>query len=70
MKNQSEVARILAQITAEYEAASRGFEGLAQGTARHDFINHKMGMMQDRIDDLAVMIGKQQAMKLVIDQLQ
>jgi hypothetical protein len=69
MQNQSEVARILSQITAEYEAAQRGLEGFAEGTARHDFINHKMGAMQTGIDDLAAMIGKQQAMEMIKDTL-
>jgi hypothetical protein len=36
---QSEVARLLGQIEQEYQASKRGLEGLASGTARHDFIS-------------------------------
>src|SRR5437016_2687889 len=38
----SEVARLRQLITAEYEAAARGLTGLAQGTARHAFIDARM----------------------------
>ena len=40
--HQSEVARLLSKITAEYEAAQRGLSGLAYGTSQHDFITARM----------------------------
>jgi hypothetical protein len=36
--HESEVARLLAQIDAEYEAAERGLTGLALGTTQHAFV--------------------------------
>jgi hypothetical protein len=60
----SEVARILLQITAEYDAASRGLEGFAQGNARHDFITHRMESMSVLCTELHTLIGND-AMQLV-----
>jgi hypothetical protein len=51
----------------EYEAASLGLHGLAAGTAQQEIINAKMerwGMMQER---LAPLIGKDAAIKVVIE---
>jgi hypothetical protein len=69
MENQSEVARILAQIEAEYEAAQWGLTGLAEGTSRHDFITSKMENMMLLHGDLGAIVGKQEAMKLISDHL-
>ncbi len=64
-KNQSEVARLLQQISEEYEAATRGLSGLASGTARHDFITKKMENMGQNFEDLAEAVGsKQEAMAI------
>ncbi len=41
----SEVARLLAQIREEYEAAERGLSGLTQGTSKHEFVTKKMENM-------------------------
>ena len=41
----SEVARLRAQIEAEYQAAQQGLTGLAAGAARHAFITAKMERM-------------------------
>jgi hypothetical protein len=52
---QSEVARILAQIDAEYQAARNGLSGLAQGNTRHSFITARMenmGKLQEALEEL------------------
>lgn len=41
IEQRSEVASLLAQISAEYQAAQRGLSGLSSGGARHDFISAK-----------------------------
>lgn len=51
----SEVARLLTQIAAEYEAAQRGLSGIAEGTARHAFISasyERMGELGDKIEEM------------------
>jgi hypothetical protein len=55
--SESEVARLLTQITAEYEAAQRGLEGLALGNARHDFITRRMERMGTLHRDLHDLVG-------------
>ena len=68
-ENQSEVARLMEQITKEYEAATRGFRGLAQGTARHDFINARqenIGVCHEALQEL---VGENEAIKLVAQAL-
>lgn len=67
--NNSEVARILQQIQAEYEAAERGLHGFAPGTARHDFINVRMENMGRCQLELAQIVGEETAGKLVAEQL-
>ena len=41
----SEVARLLAQISAEYEAAQRGMGDFAYGASKHEFITARMEHM-------------------------
>ena len=65
----SEVARLLAQISAEYEAAERGFRGLALGTARHDFITARMECICQLHTELRALVGND-AMTLVTQQLE
>jgi hypothetical protein len=47
-KNQSEIARLRAQIQAESESAYQGLHGLSQGSAKHEFITARM----ERIGEL------------------
>ncbi len=61
--NQSEVARILEQISLEYEAAQRGLYGFAYGAAKHEFITARMENMgnlhsklQDIVGDSAIVL--------------
>ncbi len=44
-EQRSEVAKLLSQISAEYEAAQRGLTGLAHGTSQHEFITARMEHM-------------------------
>jgi hypothetical protein len=60
-EQRSEVARLLSQISAEYEAAQRGLTGLAQGTSQHEFITARMenmgqlhGQLQSLVGDIAI----------------
>jgi hypothetical protein len=69
VENKSEVARILAQIRDEYEAARQGLSGLSQGTPQHVFITTKMehiGALHEQLQGLA---GKTIAIQLIADVL-
>jgi hypothetical protein len=66
MSSQSEVARIKAQIVAEYEAGKRGLEGLAE-TARHDFIRQKTENMSRCHTQLVALVGKAQANQFLVE---
>jgi hypothetical protein len=57
-ENQSEVARLLAQIGMEYEAAQRGLTGLAAGTASHEFITSKLERIGDLHCSLQALVGE------------
>jgi hypothetical protein len=57
-ESKSEVARLMRQITLEYEAAQRGLFGIAEGTAQHDFINRKMSRIAECHDQLCQIKGK------------
>jgi hypothetical protein len=65
--NNSEVARLVAQICTEYEAAQRGMYGLREGTARHQFINAKMERIGTLKNELAEHIGDAaEAMSIIV----
>lgn len=64
----SEVSHILAQIRQEYEAAQRGFTGLAYGTSQHAFITARMEHMSDLQSRLLDLVGDV-AIPMVADQL-
>lgn len=66
--NQSEVARLLEQISAEYEAAQRGLSGLAYGTPKHDFITARMENMGHLHNQLQEIVGES-AIALVAETL-
>jgi hypothetical protein len=65
----SEVARILAQIREEYEAAHRGLSGLAQGASKHAFITTKMENMGKLQLELGDLIGNMPAIALIAEHL-
>jgi hypothetical protein len=64
----SEVARLLAQISAEYEAAKRGMSSFACGSARHDFISARMEHMGHLHRQLQSIVGES-AIALIADTL-
>ena len=64
----SEVARLLAQINSEYEAARQGLSGLAQGTGQHRFITKRMEQIAELHAQLRNLVGDE-AMALITSQL-
>jgi hypothetical protein len=56
-KQRSEVARLLAQISAEYEAAQRGLTGLSLGSSKHEFITARMENMGQLHAELRDLVG-------------
>ncbi|HEX6479292.1 MAG TPA: hypothetical protein VF043_10635 [Ktedonobacteraceae bacterium] len=64
----SEVARLLTQISAEYEAAQRGLAGLAYGSSKHDFITARMENMGQLHSELQSIVGDA-AITLVVETL-
>ncbi len=62
---QSDVAQILKQIEQEYQASKQGLEGLASGTARHDFISKKTENIGKHHDHLTELVGPEQAITLI-----
>ncbi len=67
-EQRSEVARLLAQISAEYEAAQRGLTGLAYGVSQHEFITARMERMGRLHGELHSLVGEK-AIALIADQL-
>jgi hypothetical protein len=67
--NQSDVARVLTQIGNEYESAQNALYGFANGTARHEFITARMENMGHLHTQLQGLVGDDQAMALIADQL-
>ena len=66
--NQSEVRRLLEQIDAEYAAAKRGLNGLAQGVSQHDFITRRMERMSELHSELSEVVGsREEAMRLLVE---
>ena len=58
--NMSEVTRLRKQIEAEYIAAQRGLEGLAE-VARHQYITTRMENMDRYHRQLVGLVGEEQA---------
>ena len=56
-EQRSEVARLLAQINAEYEAAQRGLSGLCYGMSQHAFITARMENMGQLHTQLQSLVG-------------
>ncbi len=66
----SEVARLMKQIEEEYRAAKWGYSGLASGVAQHEFITARMENMGRCQEQLIVLVGNEQAAKLVAETLE
>lgn len=66
--DQSEVRRLLAQIDAEYAAAKRGLNGLAQGVSQHAFITARMERVSELHSELSGVVGsREEAMRLLVE---
>ncbi len=61
----SEVTRLLDTIQREYEAAEQGLSGLAQGTARHQFIDAKLQRVHQTHEQLEALVGPDEARTLL-----
>ena len=64
-KHRSEVASLLAQISAEYQAAQRGLSGLSSGGARHDFISARTEKIGKCHEELVELVGPEQAISII-----
>ena len=64
-ENKSEVARLMEQIRAEHESAQRGLTGIAEGTAKHIFINAHMERMWALKDELGKEVSDAEALILI-----
>jgi hypothetical protein len=64
-ENHSEVARLLAQISAEYQAAQRGLSGLSSGGARHDFISARTESIGKCHEEIVELLGPEQAIAMI-----
>jgi len=67
-EQKSEVARLLQQISLEYEAATRGLTALSAGSAKHSFITARLEQIGAYHEQLASMVGEIQATQLIIEQ--
>jgi hypothetical protein len=56
-EQRSEVARLLSQISDEYEAAQRGLTGFAYGVSQHEFISARMENMGQLHTQLHSLVG-------------
>ena len=65
LKQRSEVARLRAQISAEYQAAQRGLSGLSSGAARHDFISARTENIGKCHEELTALVGQEQAISII-----
>lgn len=67
-EKKSEVARLLAQISSEYESARQGLSGLAQGIGQHRFITKRMEQIAELHSQLRNLVGDE-AMALINQEL-
>ena len=64
--NQSEVARLKAQIEAEVQAAQWALCGVALGAAKHQFITSRMERMGTLHEELKELVGEEEGIRLLI----
>lgn len=65
MGNQSEVARLIQQIDAEYYSAQWGLSGYAE-VARHEVINAKYERLGELVEQLGQHVGEEEAMGVLV----
>ena len=63
--NQSEVARLMSQIEREYEMIVWARTGIAEGTAKHLYINRRSQAIGNHQQHLSQLVGKHQAASMV-----
>ncbi len=68
-ENKSEVARLMQQITEEYEAAHRGLYSPAI-TTPHSFITTRMENMGKLQEELQQVVGEHDAMALLVEAIE
>ena len=59
--NESEIARLRAQLEREHEASVWALTGLASGTAQHAFITARFRRMDVYHKQLSELVGEEQA---------
>jgi hypothetical protein len=62
----SELARLMAQLDLENEAARRALYDPSLGTAQHEFITARMERMGQIQEELEKLVGPEQAAMLVV----
>lgn len=65
----SEIAQLMQQIDAEWQAAFYGMHGLAQGISQHDFISARYSRIGELQNQLAEHVGEEQAATLVVQSM-
>ncbi len=69
-ENHSEIASPRERIAEEYEAAMRGLNGLAYGSAKHQFITRRMEQIGTYHETLQHLVGEQEATKMLAETLE
>ncbi len=64
--NQSEVARLKAQIEAEIQAAQWALYGTSLGAAQHQFITCRMERMGILHEELKELVGEEEGVRLLV----
>jgi hypothetical protein len=68
--NQSEVARLKAQIESEVQAAQWALYGVALGAAQHQFITRRMERMGVLHEELSELVGEEEGARLLVQAMQ
>ena len=69
-QNHSEIARLRQRIAEEYEAAMRGLNGFASGSAKHQFITRRMEQIGACHETLQHLVGEQEATRMLAETLE
>lgn len=62
----SEVARLMARIELEHEAACFALTSTALGTAQHWFISRRMNAIGECQEQLSALVGEQASLEVVV----
>jgi hypothetical protein len=70
-RNESEIARLMAEIDLQYQAAQYALSGQAVGIAQHQFITARLERIESARQELVELTGDEdQANQLVITQME